>query len=107
VLHYNRSNDITIDRSTLTSPTNSINLIYIKAAIQAATGVSLSLQEVRRYLLEEGLITPKQAKKEATIFRGYGEFYDYDYSESKTESDPAKELNFDQEYKPKNIRFGE
>tara|TARA_R100001510_G_C7648190_1_gene205490 strand:+ start:1239 stop:1532 length:294 start_codon:yes stop_codon:yes gene_type:complete len=90
----------------VTSPTNSINLIYIKAAIEAATGVSLTLKEVRQYLLEEGLITPKQAKKEATIFRGYSEFYDYDYGESKTESDPAKELNFEQEGK-QNLRFGE
>ena len=38
---------------------------------------------------------PKQAKK-ATIFRSVREFYDYDYGESKTENDPAKELNFEQ-----------
>ena len=107
MLHYIRSNDITIDRSTLTSTTNSINLIYIKAAIQAATGVSLSLEEVRQYLLEEGLRTPKQAKKEATIFRGYGEFYDYDYGESKQHPDPVKELDFDRESKNSKPRFGE
>ena len=106
MLHSIRSNDITIDRSILTSPTNSINLIYIKAAIEAATGVSLSLEKVRQYLLEEGLITPKQAKKEATIFRGYSEFYDYDYGESKKENDPTQELNFEQEIK-QNLRFGE
>ena len=106
MLHYIRSNDITIDRSTLTSQPNSITLIYIKAAIEAATGVSLSLEKVRQYLLEEGLITPQQAKKEATIFRGYSEFYDYDYGESKKENDPTKELNFEQEVK-QNLRFGE
>ena len=60
-------------------PKNSINLVYIRAAIEAATGVRLSLEDVRRYLIEEGLITQKQAREEATIFRGYNEFYDYDY----------------------------
>ena len=50
------------------SPTkNPINLIYIRAAIEAATGIRLSLNEVKRYLLEEGLITPKQAREEATV----------------------------------------
>ena len=107
MLHSTRSNDITIDRSILTSPTNSINLIYIRAAIEAATGVSLKLEEVRQYLLEEGLITPKQAKKEATIFRGYGEFYDYDYGEAKQHPDPVRELNFENESKNSKLRFGE
>jgi len=88
-------------------PKNSINLIYIRAAIEAATGVRLTLPEVRRYLLEEGLITPTQARKEATIFRGYSEFYDYDYADIKEENDPAKELDFQHEEKQQNMRFGE
>lgn len=57
-------------------PSQTINLIYIRAAIQANTGVELSLEEVRKLLIEEGLITQSQAKKYAQIFRGYGEFYE-------------------------------
>ena len=59
-------------------PSQSINLIYIRAAIEANTGVVLSLEEVRKLLIEEGLITESQARKYAQIFRGYGEFYDSD-----------------------------
>ncbi len=88
-------------------PKNSINLIYIRAAIEAATGVRLTLKDVRRYLLEEGLITPEQARKEATIFRGYSEFYDYDYADTQEENDPAKELDFQHEAGKQNLRFGE
>ena len=75
-------------------PKNSINLVYIRAAIEAATGVRLSLEDVRRYLIEEGLITTKQAREEATIFRGYSEFYDYDYADIKKEANPPQELDF-------------
>jgi hypothetical protein len=75
-------------------PKNSINLVYIRAAIEAATGVLLSLEDVRRYLIEEGLITKKQAREEAAIFRGYSEFYDYDYSDVKKEANPPQELDF-------------
>jgi len=57
-------------------PSNGINLIYIRAAIEANTGVKLSLEEVRQYLIEEKLITPSQARNHAQIFRGYSEFYD-------------------------------
>lgn len=90
----------------MSSKTNSINLIYIKAAIEAATGVSLKLEEVRQYLLEEGLITPNQARKEATIFRGYSEFYDYDYGEIKDDFE-AQELNFEQQDMRQRYRVGE
>jgi hypothetical protein len=90
----------------VSSKTNSINLIYIKAAIEAATGVSLKLEEVRQYLLEEGLITPNQARKEATIFRGYSEFYDYDYGEIKDDFE-AQELNFEQQDMRQRYRVGE
>lgn len=75
-------------------PKNSINLVYIRAAVEAATGVRLSLEDVRRYLIEEGLITQKQAREEATIFRGYNEFYDYDYADIKKEANPPQELDF-------------
>lgn len=55
-----------------------INLHYIRAAIEAATGVRLTLPEVRTYLLEEGLITQKQAEEDAAIFTGYGDLYEFD-----------------------------
>jgi len=52
-----------------------INLVYIRAAIEANTGKRLSLERVRELLVEEGLITKKQAETEAVIFRGYGDLY--------------------------------
>jgi len=55
-----------------------INLHYIRAAIEAATGIHLTLPEVRTYLLEEGLITQKQADEDAQLFTGYDELYEYD-----------------------------
>lgn len=53
-----------------------INLIYIRAAIRERTGQELSLERVRDLLLEEGLITPKQAADDDLIFRGYGEYFE-------------------------------
>lgn len=58
---------------------NNINLHYIRAAIEANTGIRLDLKEVRRYLLEEGLITSAQARRHAQIFSGYRDFYE-DYT---------------------------
>lgn len=55
-----------------------INLHYIRAAIEAATGIHLTLPEVRTYLVEEGLITQKQADEDAQLFTGYDELYEYD-----------------------------
>lgn len=81
----------------MSQPKTPINLVYIRAAIEAATGIRLKLEEVRRYLLEEGLITPKQAVRDATIFRGYGEFYDGDQGDFKKDVDSPTELNFQQE----------
>lgn len=69
------------------TPSQSINLVYIRAAIEANTGVSLSLEEVRELLVEEGLITRSQATKYAQIFRGYGEFYDTDDYSVSTDSE--------------------
>lgn len=54
----------------------SINLHYIRAAIEANTGVRLSLERTRDLLIEEGLITKAQARKHAKIFRGYSEYFD-------------------------------
>ena len=55
-----------------------INLHYIRAAIEANTGIHLSLAEVRTYLLEEGLITPRQAVEDARLFTGYDEMFTFD-----------------------------
>ncbi len=55
-----------------------VNLIYIRAAILQSTGVKLSLEQVRDYLHEEGLITKKQAENDDLIFRGYDEYYGFD-----------------------------
>jgi biotin carboxylase len=64
-------------RGSLSSKSNNINLVYIRAAIEAATGVKLTQEQVRQYLLEEGLISPYQYKHHATEFRGYSEYYDH------------------------------
>ena len=56
-------------------PSQAINLVYIRAAIAANTGVTLSLEQVRDYLVEENLITPSQALHNAQIFRGYSEYF--------------------------------
>lgn len=55
-----------------------INLHYIRAAIEAATDVHLTLPEVRTYLVEEGLITTRQAEEDAALFTGYGDLFEYD-----------------------------
>mgnify|MGYP003628163271 CR=1 FL=1 len=88
-------------------PKNSINLIYIRAAIEAATGVYLELKEVRRYLLEEGLITSEQARKEAKIFRGYTEFYDHECLDYQEEGSTTRELNFEDDSIRSKNKFGE
>jgi hypothetical protein len=66
----------------------SINLHYIRAAIEANTGVRLTLERTREYLVEEGLITQRQADKEAMIFRGYGEFFQEDNPSTLIKEDP-------------------
>lgn len=55
-----------------------INIYYIRAAIEAATGVRLSLNETRDILLEEGMITKRQYHEEAAPFHGYDELYQSD-----------------------------
>jgi hypothetical protein len=74
---------------TISKQSNSINLHYIRAAIEKGTGKRLSLEKVRQYLVEEGMITPAQAKKYAQIFTGYGDFYSTD-TPSRTKEDPGE-----------------
>jgi hypothetical protein len=49
------------------------NLHYIRAAILQHTGVSLTLKQVSKYLIEEGLLTESQAK--ALVFDNYDSLY--------------------------------
>jgi hypothetical protein len=79
-----------------------INLIYIRAAIEANTGVRLSLERTREYLVEEGLITQRQADEEAGIFRGYGEFYNEDFASSLIKEDP-QDVKEDLEWEVRNL----
>jgi hypothetical protein len=55
---------------------NAVNLHYIRAAIEANTGIRLDLKKVRQYLVEEKLLTPVQARKYAQVFSGYQDFYE-------------------------------
>jgi hypothetical protein len=67
----------------------SINLHYIRAAIEANTGQRLSLERVRELLVEEGLITKQQAARNAQTFTGYGDFFD-DTSTSRQKDDDGE-----------------
>ena len=62
-----------------------INLIYIRAAIRERTGQVLKLEEVRDLLLEEGLITHKEAADGNLIFRGYDDFFETDVADKTVE----------------------
>lgn len=62
-----------------------VNLVLIRAAIREHTGQELSLERVRDLLLEEGLITPSQAKDPDLIFRGYGEYFETDEASARVE----------------------
>lgn len=53
-----------------------MNIVYIRAAVEAATGQRLKLKELRSLLLEMGLITKAQAKN--MIFPGYKGFFPTD-----------------------------
>lgn len=50
-----------------------MNIVYIRAAIEAATGEHLSLNQTKALLIEEGLISKREAKN--LIFPGYKVFY--------------------------------
>lgn len=62
-----------------------MNLLYIRAAIQAATGVTLSQDEILVLLVEEGLLTPSEASQDGLVFRGYAEFFHTDTAEARME----------------------
>jgi len=52
-----------------------VNLYYVRAAIEANTGQRLSFPKIRRLLVEEGLLTEKQAREDARAFNGYDNFF--------------------------------
>ena len=74
---------------------STINLHYIRAAIEANTGIRLSLEKTRQYLVEEKLISPEDAKKHAHIFSGYSDFYGTDSSVKRQDIREAKELAYE------------
>jgi len=52
-----------------------VNLHYVRAAIEANTGQRLRFSEIRKLLVEEGLMTERQAREDAKAFEGYGSLY--------------------------------
>lgn len=65
-----------------------INLYYIRAAVESATGIRLTLARTREYLVEEGLITQAQADQDAQEFHGYQSLYRTDGVGETSTDDP-------------------
>jgi len=79
--------------SNLGHPPHMINIIYIRAAIEAATGLRISLEDTRRYLLEEGMITRKQFHNDCYMGVDYGALFDFDAADTTQQSlDPNEGL---------------
>ena len=69
-----------------------VNLYYVRAAIEANTGIRLSLKDTRRYLVEEGMIAEDE---DAHEFRGYSEYYWTDDASSPNVSEDPQEVKED------------
>jgi hypothetical protein len=71
----------------------SLNLYYIRAAIEAKTGHRLDFPTIRRLLVEEKLITRKElnANPMAHEFRGYGAYF---FSEENSVDIPSNPQRF-------------
>lgn len=67
-----------------------MNLLYIRAAIEQATGVTLDQEDILSLLVEEGLLTRTQASNPDLIFRGYAEFFETD--EATVRVEPVRHL---------------
>jgi hypothetical protein len=89
----NNKDHIRVKASSKAIDQQSVNLIYIRAAIEARTGICLTLKQVRRYLVEEKLLTPSQARKFAKVFTSYADYHeDYTgYGYSKSSYEPFEE----------------
>ena len=57
----------------------------IRSAIRERTGQDLPLDTVRNLLVEEGLITPAQARNKNLIFKGYADYLDLEGSATRDE----------------------
>ena len=75
----------------------SLNLYYIRAAIQERTGQILKFDRIRQLLLEEGLISAEELENNpsAKEFDGYGRFF---YSEYNLVDVPLEPLRFLPDY---------
>ena len=74
-----------VDSGNLNQP---VNLIYVRAAVEAATGIEVPLDKLKQYLVQEGLITAYDARHKCPVFSGYGPFFaDEDFSVEKTPFD--------------------
>lgn len=62
-----------------------MNLLYIRAAIRQATGITLSQEEILSLLVEEGLVSKARATDPDLIFRGYDEFFQTDEASARVE----------------------
>lgn len=62
-----------------------MNLIYIRAAIRQATGITLSQEDILSLLVEEGLVSKERATDPYLIFRGYDEFFQTDEASTRVE----------------------
>lgn len=75
------------------SGSDAINLIYIRAAIESATGQRLPLDQIRELLVDEGLITASQARHHAKIFTGYHEYYNSISGEADKNEEPPQDMS--------------
>jgi hypothetical protein len=50
-----------------------MNLYYIRAAVEAATGIKLTIEELKIYLIIEGLATYPQVS--SRTFKGYDQYF--------------------------------
>ncbi len=69
-----------------------VNLYYVRAAIEANTGIRLSLKETKQYLVEEGMITDSD---DAYEFRGYSEYYRMDDGTSQHMQEDPQDIKED------------
>lgn len=71
-----------------------LNLYYIRAAIEAKTGQRLPFAKIRRLLVEENLITSQELQRNqmAYEFRGYGEYFFSEENSVHVPTDPQRFL---------------
>lgn len=72
----------------------SLNLYYIRAAIEAKTGQRLSFDRIRRLLVEEKLISKSELHSNpmAHMFNGYGSYFFSEENSVNVPPDPQRFL---------------